>query len=112
MKIVMLGISVITFLIGLNGCGSSDSPVDIKVVEAKSNLYGGVTVPTIYVTSVVDSVTIKDVLVNKGNCRMSFNTEFPYNLKYGEKYATSGVICNVIQVDVITDQGTWTNNFK
>lgn len=77
-------------------------------------LFGSVAVPTVDITAIVDSVTIKNVVGNKGNCRMYVDDQqsFPKVLKYGQKViATFASSCNLIRVDVVTNKGTWIFEF-
>lgn len=76
--------------------------------------------PKIIITSTENSLTIKKVTVNKGNCKFS-NSDMAYingrmqtikltprTLKYGEKIEIRlQKSCQLLRVDVDTDQGSW-----
>ena len=79
--------------------------------------------PQVTITSVSDKIIIKDVIVNKGNCRYdktnyygSFGNIrtrnlFPKKLLYGQKLEITVHRCNILRVDVKTNQGTWTAEY-
>jgi len=60
----------------------------------------------IVITSLVDSITIKDVIINKGNCKKYSSNKV---LKYGEFInVLKPSNCTLLRVDVVTDENTWT----
>jgi len=102
---------------------SSESPVDVQVrVETQSiqmddtgMLPPLITHPNrIYIVAKIDRVTIKNVVINRGNCSIvDYKNRLPAIMGYGqtwEIYTSSG--CNVIEVSVDTDHGTWTANYQ
>lgn len=68
----------------------------------------------IYIVAKIDRVTIKNVVINRGNCSIvDYKNRLPAIMGYGqtwEIYTSSG--CNVIEVSVDTDHGTWTANYQ
>lgn len=91
-----------------------EDAVEIQVKEMTGNMFSTqMTVPVVEVTAIVDSVEVQDVIGNRGNCKMTSvrQAEFPRNLQFGEK-ATAGFTagCNLIQIDVVTDRGTFSFN--
>jgi hypothetical protein len=53
-------------------------------------------------------VTIKSVILNRGNCKMpesGISGHLPQTLKFGQTYISSAAGCNLIEVQVTTDQG-------
>ncbi|MGZ9718746.1 hypothetical protein [Rhizobium miluonense] len=66
---------------------------------------------SVVITSLNDSVTIKSVTVNRGNCRYTARLtmpELPNNestLTYGERFAVGSFECNPLSVTVDTDKG-------
>ncbi len=64
------------------------------------------------VTCTSDSVTIKDIVVNKGNLELVHGNIPTTTLKYGESetYATAPSE-SLLQVEVITETGSWTLYF-
>lgn len=115
LKLIFLGI-VGLMLIGCNSEVEQTSPIQIKPkILVGKGLFGNTTrVPVIEIFSIVDSITIKDVIANNGNCRMSVHRqkEFPQSLKYGQK-AVAGYTtqCNLLKVEIVTDQGSWIQEF-
>lgn len=102
---------------------SSESPVDVQVRVLTENLdldpVGHTTSLTvhpnrIYIVAKIDRVTIKNVVINRGNCSIvDYKNRLPAIMRYGqtwEIYTSSG--CNVIEVSVDTDHGTWTANYQ
>jgi hypothetical protein len=61
-------------------------------------------------TVAVDSVTVNDIKVNKGNCLRSYvygsGSKFPMDLKFGDKIYM-GVFCDPIRLDFDTSSGGW-----
>lgn len=62
------------------------------------------------ITVAVDSLTINDIKVNKGNCLRSYvygsGSRFPMDLKFGDKIYM-GVFCDPIRLDFDTSSGGW-----
>lgn len=113
-------IIVATFLSMLlfSGCGSKEekSPVKVEAKILVGNIMGmNARVPQVHIISVVDSITIKDVVANNGNCRMTamHKQNYPKTIKYGEiaqAVYTNG--CNLLKIEIITDKGNWTQEFE
>lgn len=60
-----------------------------------------------------DRVVIQNVIVNRGNCRVADKSHLlPAALDFGQHLDISMQGCDVIQVDVITDQGGFEANFQ
>ena len=58
------------------------------------------------VRSHADSLTIKDIVVNRGNCQIrDFQGKLPQPLKFGQRYIGM-LLCKPMEVRVITDQGS------
>ena len=93
---------------------SASSPVRIEVgmkyMEAWHDVY-----PHIIITSNQDGVIVSDVKINRGNCRNFFDQRqgsLPANLSFGASYDTiTDKGCNVIEVEVSTNLGTFSRNF-
>jgi len=59
-------------------------------------------------TSHVDNLTIKNVIVNRGNCKTQQSSgRLPQVIQFGQKYMAT-VYCNPIEVQVTSDQGVST----
>lgn len=119
MKAIITSTLAIMLLIGLSGCNDATPeqlPIKIKAKALTGNMFGMTQkVPIVEITSLVGKITIKDVIANNGNCKMTAyrQKEFPKTLFYGEK-ATAGYSssCNLIKVEVITDQGNWSVEYQ
>ena len=115
MKRLVLGILALSLIFGLSGCSDEESPIKVNAINYVTNMMGyPQKIPVVKITSLVDSVNIKDVIANNGNCRMTAirQKEFPQAVKYG-KVATAGYTanCNLLKVKVITNQGDWEFTF-
>jgi hypothetical protein len=89
---------------------AQSSPVRIELEELTNPNYPGIIVPRVKVTSLVDSIVIKDIVVNKGHCPMNFNRKplFPWSLRYGEQaIGAYSSACHVLKINVKTNQGDW-----
>lgn len=59
------------------------------------------------ITSIVNSLNINNIILNRGNCK--YKQERPITLKYGEfKKIFIPSKCHLLQIDIETNQGTWT----
>jgi len=64
-------------------------------------------VHSVYITSIEDNLVIKNILLNKGHCKVKWNKGlFPLKLKYS-KQLEFPYSCNLIRIDVETNQGDW-----
>jgi hypothetical protein len=100
-----------------NSLLADNPPIQVSVEQAYNQAWKYF-YKKIIITSIVDKVTIKNVKVNKGNCKVPTTTlnnrlkkvnMFPNSLGYGEELEVRLKKCsNVLRVDVITDQGEWT----
>lgn len=89
----------------------TEQAVDIQISEITNNMFSiPITSQNVDVTAIVDSVEVQEVIGNRGNCKMTsvHQANFPRSLQYGES-VTAGFIagCRLIQVDVVTDKGTF-----
>jgi hypothetical protein len=106
-KIIFLfGISFI-----LSACGNSEPPVKIETYTTENPFWDGIKNIHVKVTSVVDEVTIDKVIVNRGNCKAT--TKMSETLKFGQSFsvAFSPSCKEVIQIDVVTNQGDWSISY-
>ena len=118
-------LSIIALLLALSACGSSEPPIKI---EASDNV-------GVKVFAIVDQLEVKDIIVNRGNCKMAnggqlgealfgkslpagqlgealFGKSLPKSLKFGESILVvfTGP-CEIAEVEVETDQGVWTQKY-
>jgi len=95
------------------------SPIRI-LAEKSYNQFSKTYIPQVVITSISDSVTIKNVLINKGNCKYSkqewyYDSDrmaqsknlFPKKLLYGKELKIGVSRCSILRVDVETNQGDW-----
>jgi len=99
---------------------AQNAPIRISAQQAYNSAWHYY-YPKIIITSIVDKIKIKQVIVNKGNCRFSNNDIgyisgrfrpirlIPRTLKYGEDLEIRlKSSCHLLRVDVKTSQGDWT----
>ena len=116
MKRFVFALAIAGALLGLGGCSGAMSEPPVTV-EAKflENMFYGNPIPVVEVTAITDSVEVRDVIANRGNCPMMEHRKagFPHQLKFGQK-ATAGFTasCNLVEVEVVTDQGNWSFTFQ
>lgn len=114
----MKKLAVICALTGLLiGCGESEPNVDIETYDKVNQIFG-IKYVEVKVKAISDEVTIDDVIVNRGNCKIEnkniFNGEtiLPKQLKFGESVSVSfSGPCEASQVDVVTNDGSWTVSY-
>ena len=101
--------------VGITACGNFDAPVEVETdfkSEAKENPFNPfdvkfVTKSYIVVRATEDSVKLKKVSVNRGNCG---TFEVDRELKFGQTYRKQ-ISCShtdVKEAEITTDKGTWT----
>lgn len=111
-------VSTLCVLWGLSACSSQSAPIAVNL-EVKENpahqyfSYESMYQSIIEIQSTVDQVQVNKVLINRGNCPISYWLYKNPNLKFG--YAMQAVLsCDMDQireVTVETDQGEFTFNF-
>ncbi|MFZ5204223.1 hypothetical protein ACWKYH_17225 [Enterobacter sp. UPMP2076] len=97
---------------------AAEAPVRIGLEQVKNPYYLNLHQQRVHVQSLTDSVTINDVVVNRGNCPIQkMPTVYagskpvalvPSTLPYGKEIAVyiKGP-CSVVEINVITSQGDW-----
>lgn len=65
------------------------------------------------ITATTDSVTVEDVVGNRGNCQITeyHKSTLPKELKFGEQIDMVFPACNLIAVDVLANQNSWSFTF-
>lgn len=108
--VVLLMLLVMVMLVG---CEEKPAPIKIQIME-KYNPVFGFTYINADITSMTDSITVSGVKWNKGACKLPADFEpWTRTLAYGEKISVAPPDnCNVVRVDVTTDQGTWSMETK
>ena len=106
MKRTILPLLILGFL---TACDKGDPPIDIIAYDSE-NLYGMpyVKVSVVSVVSKVDEIEVREITVNRGNCKRNIGS-YTKTLKFGQEYSTTfQAPCRASQVDVETDAGDWT----
>lgn len=82
------------------------APVRVEKTQGYNQVWN-YTYEEIVITSIVDSVTINSVKINRGNCKNS-SFDLPKTLKYGHTYYVQpSKGCSVLLVEIQTDKGDW-----
>ncbi|EAA4081177.1 hypothetical protein DO628_04280 [Salmonella enterica subsp. salamae] len=90
---------------------TNQNPIEVRLAE--NTAWG--TMSMVNITSLTNSVTINDVVVNRGNCTLFVSNQLKQyrqrTLKYGEqtKYGFN-TDCNIREIVVKTNQGDWVFN--
>jgi len=89
---------------------TQSSPVKISM-ENIYNQFFNIYTPRITITSLADDLIIKNILVNKGHCEVgnakSRQKFFPKKMQYSQQFPINLDSCDVIRIDVETNQGDW-----
>lgn len=110
MRNIGFGIAMASAL-AMGSCSADETNAPVKVEQQGFESYGNATYAAI-VTAVVDSVTINSLVVNRGNCDVGGYLSFPMTLKFGNSINTGYTCMHILEVEVGTDQGSWTFKFK
>jgi hypothetical protein len=112
MKKAILASVVITIL---SACGKP--AVKIESYNRINQIFG-IKYVEVKVTSIADEVVVKNIVVNRGNCKIENinyirgGAKIPKKLKFGESVSvTFSGPCTAAQVDVVTDKGDWTMTY-
>jgi hypothetical protein len=95
---------VILIALTLTACSSGPAPIKVEKDKSKIGSFG----LQILVTAISDEVTIKHIILNRGNCKAVGPTNAVIRFGQQIEYYAS---CDPIEVDVSTNNGTWTFNF-
>ena len=109
----LIGFILLLMLTNIN-LMAENAPIRIQLEELTNPNYPGIVVPRIIVTSLVDSIIVKDIVVNKGHCPMNWNRKdsFPVKLGYGEQaIGAYSSACHVLKVNIKTNQGDWSMEY-
>ncbi len=111
MKKIVIAFTLTGFLVG---CGNSEPNVNIEAFDKVNQIFG-IKYVLVKVKAISDEVIVEDVIVNRGNCKienknvLNGKAILPKKLKFGESVSVSfSGPCEVAQVDVVTDDGSWT----
>ncbi|MCB5302968.1 hypothetical protein [Yersinia bercovieri] len=104
-------------------CACKEEPPAVKI-EAFDTVNQFLNIPyvKVKVTAMVDEVEVKVISANRGNCKIENDrvtgikngqTRIPKTLKFGQSVTVSfSGPCSATQVDVDTDQGSWTQRYN
>ena len=114
MKTILLTIAA---TVATCGCLNSKPNVDIETRD-KVNPVFGVRYVLVKAKATEDNVIVKDIIVNRGNCKIE-NVDFlskepilPKKLKFGESVSVSfSGPCEASEVEVVTNTGRWTESY-
>ncbi|QIH61881.1 hypothetical protein CRX67_01195 [Enterobacteriaceae bacterium A-F18] len=102
-------------IIGMASSTAMAAEVPFKVSSGPSN--AGALYSKVYITSRSDSVVIKKIVVNRGNCQDAEAMPWkPVRLGFGNTvdrlFVGKGFMsaCNILEIAIDTDKGTWTFN--
>ena len=102
-------------LLGVTACNADESkcPIEVSTEHYANNPNFA---SEVKVLSLVDSIVIQGVNVNRGNVKATYwiTNPVPHTLKYGTAFMTrvAAPQQNIKEVEVQTDQGSWTFTFK
>lgn len=92
---------------------SSISPSFADEVPFEVSLGTSQRIPRILIETVVDQVTVTGYSVNRGNCDPRINQilSVPTTFKFGQSYGISAPACNVKEISIDTNLGTYVYSF-
>ena len=109
-------VTLVLFL--FSACSFASAPVNISLYKGVNPNYNFPELK-VKVTAITDKAEIKDVIVNRGNCRVdkkyaiTGRSILPKTLNYGESITLFVMpSCSVLQIDVVTDKGNWTMHYQ
>jgi len=91
----------------LSAC--SDPDIEISIYEKHDPLFG-IRYELLKIKAIEDDVTIEEVVANRGDCRLQ-KIKLPRKLSFGQSLSLGAYECDVIEVQVRTDSGTWTESY-
>jgi hypothetical protein len=100
-------LSISTCLVLLSGCGNSEPTLDVTI--SPSPHYSGQYIVTAAV--VTDEIVIKQVSINRGNCKSGSPIQSPKTLKFGQTLDTYVTSCKVKEITYETSMGEETFTF-
>lgn len=108
---------VIALAGALMGCSDPEPNIEIETFNKVNQLFG-VNYVQVKVKTIQDDVTVEDIIVNKGNCKIENQNAYtrkpiiPKQLKFGESVSVAFTApCETTQVDVVTNNGSWTVSY-
>lgn len=105
MKKLWFPLMLLFILLNVSACNAEqECPVEVQVetINDETHPYN------VIVTSVTDSVTINDVIVNRGNAKPLLSATKPATIKFGEIVFEQWFSLAPKEIEVQTDMGNWT----
>ena len=110
MKKLWFPLMLLFILLNVSACNAEqECPVEVQLRTNAASEY--ITYYNVIITSVTDSVTITNVIVNRGNSKPSVRRsweEEPVTLKFGERTVKHNFTQVPKEIEVQTDMGNWT----
>lgn len=107
----LLLIGTVFFLVGCEDSAPIEisTGIDMHTKDFQQMIDLGITDPTysfVDITATVDKVAITGYSLNRGNCGAKQKIFFP--LKYGQNFRIKNLQCNLREIEVNTNKGTYT----
>jgi len=101
---------VVSILLG-SQLVAQNAPIKISLENFYNQLFG-FSYPKIHITSLEDNLEIRNVIVNKGHCKLlngkPIKNLFPKKLNYSQKVDIPlSTSCDILRIDVLTNMGDW-----
>ncbi|MCI7022916.1 MAG: hypothetical protein SPI08_07405 [Campylobacter sp.] len=103
---------IAVFMLGMIACAFGADDLRVSVRYEKLKLTGAQPYPVVKIVATTDSITIKNIKGNKGNCVVHW-VQLPAKLSYGKSIETSftSASCpNLLEIEIDTDKGSYKFN--
>ena len=113
----------IWLLLFTSGCEEESAPIEIRTgIDVYNNMemtmldavgltdLTGYTYEYVEIISLIDNIIVLDYTINRGNCDSKMNK--PKKLKFGNSFRIINPGCRVREMQVETNEGTWTFSFN
>jgi len=100
---------------GQNLNAQPEAPIDqapIQVELTGEVIRSGLWLNSVKVVSLVDDVTIQDIVINRGNCKLIGTGESQLGFGQSTTYVTTPGCPDILEVEVITNLGVWAFPFR
>lgn len=114
MKVWLKILSMAVLVMFTSKVSAEQAPISVELGQHYNQLTKGFN-PLVTVTSDVDNIAIRDIVINRGNCKVFANDlgQLRRKLGYGQSVTYRTNTCDRIrEVVVTTDQGTWTYTMR
>lgn len=99
---------VVATVVGLSACSAGEQEIEVWVTGNSSGYSS-----QINIQSLVDELSIEDVVVNRGNCSIRevprYGITIEKELEFGESYSLTNdcIMENIVEVEVVTNSAAW-----